>query len=89
MGRASLLKRVTGGELHIGPSDKGKGVVVMTIDMYHEMSKVNTVGDREVTWSELQETQRMLRGHSRALARIVILGRGPGKRNIRSGLEVR
>ena len=80
-GKASLNKRVTSGELHIGPSDKGKGVVVMPLELYHKMSVTHTEGDRKVSWKELQETQRILRGHSRALARIVNLGKEPGNRN--------
>ena len=36
------------GEIHVSPSDKGKGLVVMSTDMYHEMAVVHTHGDRRV-----------------------------------------
>ena len=80
-GKTSLLKRVSAGELYIGPSDKGKGVCVMSVEMYDKMSIVHTEGDTEVDWKTLQATQRELRGHSRAMARIVNLGAGQGNKN--------
>ena len=73
-GRTSLLKRVMDGELHIGESDKGKKVVVMDMDMYYNMSIVHTQQDLEVDWRYLDQTQRDLRAHSRALARVFRLG---------------
>ena len=39
LGKASLMKRIAGGEIHVSQSDKGKGLVVMTNDLYHQMSK--------------------------------------------------
>ena len=80
-GKASLTKRVAAGEIYIGESDKGKGLVVMSPETYHQMSKVHTEGDREITWRELGEVQREVRAHSRALARIFKLGKAGGKRN--------
>lgn len=80
-GKKSLLKIITAGELHVSPSDKGKGLVVMALDMYHQMSVVHTEGDREVGWRELEESQREIRAHARALARIVNLGAEGGNRN--------
>merc|ERR1711867_414439 len=69
------------GELHIGESDKGKKVVVMDMDMYYNMSIVHTQQDLEVDWRYLDQTQRDLRAHSRALARVFRLGEGLGNRN--------
>ena len=60
LGKASLLKRVAGGEIHVSQADKGKGIVVMSTDMYHNMSVVHTAGDSKIDWRELQETQREL-----------------------------
>ena len=80
-GKKSLLKRISAGELHVSPSDKGKVLVVMSLDMYHQMSVVHTEGDEEVGWRELEESQREVRAHARALSRIVNLGAGGGNRN--------
>ena len=55
--KKSLVKRVTAGELHIAPSDKGRSLVVMIVDMYHQMSLAHIEGDREVEWRELEESQ--------------------------------
>ena len=43
-GRTSLLKRIADGEIHVSESDKGKKVVVMDLQMYHDMSIVHTSG---------------------------------------------
>ena len=63
MGKMSLIKRVSAGEIYIGPSDKGKGVVVISNDIYDKMSLVHTEGDEKVTWKMLLETQREIRDH--------------------------
>ena len=81
VGRTSLLKRVAKGDIHVSQSDKGKRVVVMDMEIYHEMSKVHTAQDEEVDWRTLEETQRDLRAHSRALARVFSLSEGPSNRN--------
>ena len=73
-GRTSLMKRVAAGELIIGPSDKGKKIVIMDMETYYEMSSVHTTQDQEVDWKKLQDTQREIRAHSRALAKIFQLG---------------
>ena len=73
LGKASLLKRVSKGEIHISPSDKGKVLVVMSTDLYHEMSVVHTLGDKKVEWRELEDSQREIRAHARALSRMVYL----------------
>ena len=80
-GKVSLMKRVAAGELYVGQSDKGKGLVVMTTDLYHQMSVVHTKEDQKISWRELQDTQREIRANSRALAKIFQLGHGPSDRN--------
>ena len=35
-GRASLMKRVAEGEVHVGQSDKGKRIVVMDMETYYQ-----------------------------------------------------
>ena len=80
-GCTSLLKRVAERDTHITPSDKGKGIVVMDMEVYLAMSIVHTKGDKEIEWAELEESQRELRTHSRALANIFNLGEGLGDRN--------
>ena len=54
-------EKVKKGTVHIGPSDKGKGLVIMTPDLYHKMSVVHTEGDKKIDWIELGEAQRELR----------------------------
>ena len=80
-GRNSLLKRIAEGEIHVSQSDKGKRIVIMDMDMYYNMSIVHTAQDTEVDWRTLEQTQRDLRAHSRALPRIFRLGEGPSNRN--------
>ena len=80
-GRTSLMKRVSSGEIWIGPSDKGNGIVVMDMEMYLDISIVHTQGDREVDWKELEGAQKELRAHSRALAQVFQLGADPRERN--------
>ena len=75
------MKRVSAGEIHISPSDEGKKIVAMDMDTYYNMSIVHTSQDQEVTWNHLQDTQRELRAHSRALARIFQLGQAHSERN--------
>ena len=80
-GRTSLLKRIAEGEIHVSQSDKGKKIVVMDMDTYYNMSIVHTKQDKEIDWRILEQTQRDLRAHARAVSRIFKLGEGPGSRN--------
>ena len=81
LGLKSLEEKVQKGALHIGPSDKGKGLVAMTRDMYDNMAKVHVEGDSKVTWRELELAQKEVRNHGRALTRVFGLGKMEGKRN--------
>ena len=47
-GHTSLLKRVSEGEIQVTPSYKGKGIVVMDLETYLEMSVVHTKEDKEL-----------------------------------------
>ena len=75
------MKRVIAGEIHISPSDKGKGLVVMPVDMYHKMCRTLLENDVKVEWKELEDSQREIWAHARALARITRLGEAGGSRN--------
>ena len=65
----------------MSPSDKGKGLVVMSTDMYHRMSVIHTAEDEQVEWRDLEDCQKEVRSHARALARMVRLGETAGKKN--------
>ena len=64
-------------------SDKGKGMVVMTLKMYDEITKRHTTGDAEVGWDELKKAQRTATAHARSLACIFQVGDSSGERNKR------
>jgi hypothetical protein len=63
------------------PSDKGKGVVVTTMEMYARMGLDHTAKDREVDWNELKKCQAEMNANSRALARIFRVGEAPSQMN--------
>ena len=56
-------------------------MVVMTTNIYHNMSDVNTTVNTEIVWKELEETQRKVKAHSRDLTRILRLGHDLMNRN--------
>ena len=58
MGRNKLMKRVHKAQIVVCPADKGKGLVVMPVDMYENMIVKHTEKDKEVKWKELEEAQR-------------------------------
>ena len=53
-GRASLLKRVAAGEIHVSQSDKGKKIVVMDMDTYYNMYCPLSIPNK---------TKRLIGGH--------------------------
>ena len=69
------------GEIHISTSDKGKGVVVMPLSMYKELTRKHIENDKKVDWPFLKETQKTITSHSRALSRIFNIGEALGPRN--------
>ena len=70
IGRMKINKRVRKREIHVSPSDKGKGVVVMPLDLYAKLVEVHTSKDKEVRWAEFEEAQKVVRSHSRSLGKI-------------------
>ena len=53
----------------------------MSTDMYHRMSVVHTEADQKVEWRDLEDSQKEIRSHARALAKMVRLGESAGKKN--------
>ena len=51
------------------------------MEKYLTISVVHTEEDKEIEWTELEESQRAIRAHSRALAKIFNQGEGLGDRN--------
>ena len=41
----------------MSPSDKGKRMVVMPVELYKEMAKSHTANDKEISWKELKQIQ--------------------------------
>jgi hypothetical protein len=80
-GRIKLLKKVRKKELMILPSDKGKSIVVTTLEMYTRMGQDHTASDREVQWKELKQCQAEMNGNSRALSRIFRVGESSSPAN--------
>ena len=62
-------------------SDKGKGIVVMPLTMYEEVTRRHTAKDKEVSWGDLKRIQREVTSHARCLARVFNLGGEEGPRN--------
>ena len=81
MGRKSVQLKVKKGQLHISPSDKGKGIVAMDRDTYDKMAVKHTKEEIKVERKDLEEAQRTLRSHGRCIARIFGLGEKKGPWN--------
>merc|ERR1712240_951418 len=50
--------------------------------MYSKLVKVHTDKDIEVNWDQLEEAQKVIRSHSRSIAKITGLGVNEGENNI-------
>ena len=59
-GREKINKRVMNREIHVSPSDKGNGIVVMPLTMYSKLVESHTSKDREVNWDELENAQKII-----------------------------
>ena len=81
-GRVKMNKRVRSREIYVSLSDKGKGVVVMPLEMYTKIIEKHTIKDREVQWSEIEEAQKAIRSHARSLGKILRIGENEGERNV-------
>ena len=68
-------------ELIVLPSDKGKGIIVITMDMYKTMGFDHTARDKEIGWDEMRLAQREMNANSRALVRIFWVGEAQGDKN--------
>ena len=75
------MKRANKGEKNVSLADTEKSVVVMPMVLYQQMTATHTSKDEEVTWSRLEEAQKLVRSHTRSLARIFKLGSSKGERN--------
>lgn len=58
-----LKKRTLGGELVIIPTDKSGNMAVVSRDNYMKARLKHTLGDREVDWDIIMESQREINGH--------------------------
>merc|ERR1712112_64656 len=76
-----IRKRVRRKEIHVSCSDKGKGIVVMPLTMYEEVTRRHTAKDKEIAWGDLKKIQREVTSHARCLDRIFNLGGEEGPRN--------
>ena len=56
-------------------------MVVMPVEMYHNMCTVHLKDDTKVGWRELEESQKEIRAHARAISRMTRLGEAGGNRN--------
>ena len=80
-GLKKIMRRVNKGGINVSQADKGKSVVVMPMALYQQMTATHTSKDEEVTWSRLEEAQKLVRSHTRSLARIFKLGSSKGETN--------
>ena len=80
-GFKSLLKRVKEGTIVVTETDKGKTMVVSTIESYEEQGKEHTCKDTEVNWEQVEERQRDLTASARALCKIFGVGTHHGDKN--------
>ena len=62
-------------------ADKGKGIVVVTPELYREMGREHISKDKPVEWSDLRQCQKEVTGHAKALSRIFRVGEERGERN--------
>ena len=59
----------------------------MMRDMYDKLSFVHTKDEKKVKWSELEETQKEVSIHGRAIGKVFEIGNKEGVRN-RSTLRI-
>ena len=73
-GLKSLRKRVKEGELVVIPTDKSGNLAVLSRSTYLKAGLSHTKNDKEVTWSEVRESQRELNGHVSMLVKTFKIG---------------
>ena len=73
-GLKSLKKRVKEGDLVIIPTDKSGNLAIMSRQSYLEAGLKHTLGDREVGWEVIKESQHELNGHVSMLIKVFKIG---------------
>ena len=81
-GRIKINKRIASREIHVSPSDKGGGIVVMPLSMYAKLVESHTDKDKEVSWNDLENAQKVIRSHARSMGKILNIGENEGERNV-------
>ena len=66
-GIKSLQKRSKAGELIVYPTDKSMKNAVTTPESYKRQGDLHVTGDKIVTWDEVEEAQRCVKGHLRGM----------------------
>ena len=79
-GRVKVMKMVRKKEAIVMPSDKGKGICVVHIDLYQRMGEDHTAQDEEIGWDQIRKCQAILNGNNRSLNRIFRIGEAGGSR---------
>ena len=69
-GLRKLKKRIQARELVVLETDKSGSLCTMPLEMYMSLGSQHTKNDPEITWDTVRETQRIIKGHLRALNRI-------------------
>ena len=64
IGLKKLKKRIKDGEIHIMKTDKSNKFAVTTLENYIEMGQKHIRNDREVSYEEITEREKILNGHS-------------------------
>ena len=76
-GLKKLKKRVKKGDIIIVQTDKSGRMAAISMDIWRRMCEVHTKCDPKVTWEDVQQSQREIKGHLRCLNHIF----RPGKDN--------
>ena len=63
-GLRSLQSRINKDELIVMKTDKSSKFVITTPDEYIKMGEEHTVKDREISWGEVRELERVVHGHT-------------------------
>lgn len=82
-GLRKLNKRVNENEIVINISDKGKVFAVNTLESYQRQGEKHIEKDREIEWGKVEDIQKRMDSHSRALNNIFRMGAKHGDKNQR------
>ena len=78
-GVEKLVKRSKAGEIVIYQTDKSGKSCVASVESYKRQGVLHTRGDEVVTWEQIQEAQRMVKGHLRGMNLIFQAGLDQGE----------